>query len=44
MMLDEDPLQVNMNLIELKGKKVLDWTSQAESTKGKEVIIGERDN
>jgi hypothetical protein len=44
MMLDEDPLQVNMNLIELEGKKVLDWTSQAELTKGKEVIIGERDN
>jgi hypothetical protein len=30
-----------MNMVELDGKKVLVWLSQAESTKGKEVIIGE---
>jgi hypothetical protein len=41
MKLDEDPLQVNMNTVELEGKKVLVWPSQAESTKGKEAIIGE---
>jgi hypothetical protein len=31
----------NMNMIELNGKKVLVQSSQAESTKGKEVVIGE---
>jgi hypothetical protein len=41
MKLNEDSLQVNMNTVELKGKKVLVWPSQAESTKGKKVIIGE---
>jgi hypothetical protein len=41
MKLDEDPPQVNMNMVELDGKKVLVQPSQAESTKGKEVIIGE---
>jgi hypothetical protein len=30
-----------MNMIELDGKKVLVQSSLAESTKGKEVIIGE---
>jgi hypothetical protein len=40
MKFDEDPLQVNMNKVELKGKKVLVRSSQAESIKGKEVIIG----
>jgi co-chaperonin GroES (HSP10) len=30
-----------MNTVELDGKKVLVWPSQAESTKGKEVVIGE---
>jgi hypothetical protein len=30
-----------MNMIELNGKKVLVQSSQAESTKGKEVVIGE---
>jgi hypothetical protein len=39
--LDEDPIQVNKNTIELKGKKVLVRPSQAGSTKGKKVIIGE---
>jgi hypothetical protein len=32
---------VNMSMVELDGKKVLVRPSQAESTKGKEVIIGE---
>jgi hypothetical protein len=32
---------VNMNMIELEGKKVLVRPSQADTTKGKEVIIGE---
>jgi hypothetical protein len=39
MQLDKDPFLVNM--IELDGKKILVQPSQAESTKGKEVIIGE---
>jgi hypothetical protein len=30
-----------MNTVELDGKKVLVRPSQAESTKGKEVVIGE---
>jgi hypothetical protein len=30
-----------MNMVELDGKKVLVWLSQAESTKGNEVVIGE---
>jgi hypothetical protein len=41
MKLDEDPLQVNMNTVKLEGKKVLVRPSQAESTKGKEVVIRE---
>jgi hypothetical protein len=41
MKLDEDSLKVNMNTVELEGKKVLVRTSQAESTEGKKVIIGE---
>jgi hypothetical protein len=41
MKLDEDLLQVNMNTVELEGKKVLVRPSQAELTKGKKVIIGE---
>jgi hypothetical protein len=41
MKLDKDPFPANMNMVELDGKKVLVWLSQAESTKGKEVIIGE---
>jgi hypothetical protein len=39
--LDKDPFLMNMNMIELDGKKVLIWPSQAESTKGKDVIVGE---
>jgi hypothetical protein len=41
MKLDKDPFSTNMNMFELDGKKVLVQPSQAEWTKGKEVIIGE---
>jgi hypothetical protein len=41
MKLDNDPFPVNMNMVELEGKKVLIQPSQAETTKGNEVIIGE---
>jgi hypothetical protein len=43
MKLDKYPFLVNMNMnmVELDGKKVLIRPSQAESTKGKDVIIGE---
>jgi hypothetical protein len=41
MKLDKDPFLANMNMVELDGKKVLVRSSQAESTKGKEAIIGE---
>jgi hypothetical protein len=41
MKLDKDPFLVNMNMVELDGKKVLVRPSQTKSTKGKEVIIGE---
>jgi hypothetical protein len=41
MKLNKDTFLVNMNMVELDGKKVLVQPSQAESTKGKEVIMGE---
>jgi hypothetical protein len=41
MKLDKDPFPTNMNMVKLEGKKVLVQPSQAETTKGKEVIIGE---
>jgi hypothetical protein len=41
MKIDKDPFQVNMNMVELDGKKVLVRLSQTELTKGKEVVIGE---
>jgi hypothetical protein len=41
MKLDKDPFPANMNTVELDGKKVLVRPSQAESTKGKEVVVGE---
>jgi hypothetical protein len=41
MKLDKDPFPVNVNMVELHRKKVMVWPSQAELTKGKEVIIGE---
>jgi hypothetical protein len=40
MKLDKDIL-ANTNMVELDGKKVLVQPSQPESTKGKEVVIGE---
>jgi hypothetical protein len=44
MKLDKYPFSMNMNMVELNGKKVLVQPSQAESTKGKEVIIGKNDH
>jgi hypothetical protein len=41
MKLDKDLFPMNMNMVELEGKKVLVRPSQDEMTKGKEVIIGE---
>jgi hypothetical protein len=41
MKLNKDLFPTNMNMIELKGKKVLVQPSQAEMTKGKEAITGE---
>jgi hypothetical protein len=41
MKLNKDTFSVNMNMVELDGKKVLVQPSQAELTKGKEVIMGE---
>jgi hypothetical protein len=41
MKLDKDSFPVNMNMVELDGKKVLIRPFQPESTKGKEVVTGE---
>jgi hypothetical protein len=41
MKLNKDPFPMNMNMVELEEKKVLIQPSQAETKKGKEVIIGE---
>jgi hypothetical protein len=41
MKLDKDPFPANMNMVELEGKKVLVQPSQAELTKGKDVIVRE---
>jgi hypothetical protein len=41
MKLNKDSFPVNMNMIKFKGKKVMVQPSQVESTKGKEVVIGE---
>jgi hypothetical protein len=41
MKLDKDPFLMNMNMVKLDGKKVMVWPSQTESTKDKEVVIGE---
>jgi hypothetical protein len=41
MKLDKDSFPTNMNMVELDEKKVLVQPSQAESTKGNDVIIGE---
>jgi hypothetical protein len=39
--LHKDSFPMNMNIVGLDGRKVLVQPSQAESTEGKEVIIGE---
>jgi hypothetical protein len=41
MKFDKDSFSTNMNMVELDGKKILVLPSQVESTKGKEVVIGE---
>jgi hypothetical protein len=41
MKLAKDPFSANVNMVELEGKKVLVWPSQAKLTKEKEVFIGE---
>jgi hypothetical protein len=41
MKLDKDPFLANMNIVDLEGKKVLVRPSQVETTKGKEIVIGE---
>jgi hypothetical protein len=41
MKLDKDLFPANMNMVELEGKKVLVQPSQAELTKGKDVIVRE---
>jgi hypothetical protein len=41
MKLDKDLFLANMSMVNLEGKNVLVWPTQAESTKGKEVFIGE---
>jgi hypothetical protein len=41
MKLDKDLFLANMNMIELDGKRVLVRPSQAEMTRGKEVVIGD---
>jgi hypothetical protein len=41
MKLDKDPFPVNVNMVELIGKKILGRPYQAERTKGKDVVIGE---
>jgi predicted SpoU family rRNA methylase len=41
MKLDNDLFPTNMNMVKLKGKKVMVRPSQVEPAKGKKVIIGE---
>jgi hypothetical protein len=41
MKLDKDPFPTNLSMVELEGKKVMVRTSQAEPTKGKEIVMGE---
>jgi hypothetical protein len=41
MKLDKDLFLASMIMVNLEGKNVLVWPTQAESTKGKEVFIGE---
>jgi hypothetical protein len=39
MRLDSDPFLANVNMINFEEKKFLVHTSQAESTKGKNVVV-----
>jgi hypothetical protein len=39
MRLDASPFPVNVNMINFEGKCVLVWMSQADTTKGKRVIV-----
>jgi hypothetical protein len=39
--LNKDPLPMNTNMVEFEGKKDMVQPSQDDSTKGKEVVIGE---
>jgi hypothetical protein len=41
MKFNKDMFPANVNTVELDRKKVLVWPSQVESTKGKEVVMGE---
>jgi hypothetical protein len=41
MKLDKDPFLLNINMVELEGKKVLVQPSQTKLAKGKEVVVGE---
>jgi hypothetical protein len=41
MKLNKELFSANMNMVKLERKKVMDWPSQCESTKGKEVVIGD---
>jgi len=41
MQVDQNPFPMHAHVLELKNPKALIWPSQAESTKGKNVIIGE---
>jgi len=41
MQIDQNPFPIHAHVLELKDPKILIWPSQAESTKGKNVIIGE---
>jgi hypothetical protein len=42
MKLNKDPFPANAYMVQLKRKKVMVWLYQAESTKGKDVIIGKK--
>jgi hypothetical protein len=41
MKLDKEPFPAKMNMVDLDGKKVLVWPSWIESTKDKDIIVGE---
>jgi hypothetical protein len=39
MRLDTEPFPMNVNVTDFEGKKVLVRTSQADTTKGKDVVV-----